>query len=70
MSVQKVMVDIFSWSSPLHSMFNITGVLSKYLTAWREGASSRDLLRNLFLWHLTLYGPNSFFRRFSGHNLR
>ena len=21
-------------------------------------------------WILTLYGPNSFFRRFSGHNLR
>ena len=27
-------------------------------------------IKNITFFGLTLYGPNSFFRRFSGHNLR
>ena len=27
-------------------------------------------IKRIKLWKLTLYGPNSFFHRFSGHNLR
>ena len=29
-----------------------------------------DITINIITYNLTLYGPNSFFRRFSGHNLR